>query len=127
MSEPTFIAVMLAVFALGATTAAPLLKRMTECRDAVVTGVINGIPIPMNYRRMLLWQDYVGAWFAFTVIFLGLGLGFLSVGSTVEGANARGVAYLLGGIACGGTAFNVALFPLNITYVLSILRQDRRD
>jgi hypothetical protein len=100
---------------------------MSERRDAIVTGVINGIPIPMSYRRMLLYQDYVGAWAGFTFVLLGLGLGFLAVGNAVEGANARGAAYLFAGISCGAAAFNIILFPLNMMYVLSILRKSSRD
>lgn len=127
MSELTEIVLMLLVFAVGSTTIAPLLKRMSERRDAIVTGVINGVPIPMSYRRMLLFHDYVGAWFSFTFVLLGVGVGFLLLVGSVEGENARRAAQLLGGIACGGAAFNVLLFPLWMSHVLSVLRQDPRD
>jgi hypothetical protein len=123
MSETTTIAMLLAVFSLTAGTVPPFSKRLWERRDHIVTGVIDGIPISMSYRRMLFFHDYVAVWLSLDVVLLTAGVAFVFAAGTVEGDAARQTAYLFGSVALGGGAFNTILFPIWTSYIFSVLRQ----
>ncbi|NNE20404.1 MAG: hypothetical protein HKN10_18210 [Myxococcales bacterium] len=127
MSETTTIALLLAVFALTAGTVPQFSKRLWERRDHIVTGIVDGVPISMSYRRMLFFHDYLSIWLSLDVVLLTVGVAFVFAAGTVEGDAARQTAYLCATAGLGGGAFVTILFPIWTSYIFSVLRRGEGD
>jgi hypothetical protein len=78
-------------------------SKAREVAADIVTGVVHGVPVPMKYRWLSLYNVWVGYMTAVVLLALILGLVAWQIGANVSDANVRLLAYLCA--AYGGTAF----------------------
>jgi hypothetical protein len=127
MSDLATILLMLATFGLLAISVAVNVRRTHQRCDDVASGVVNGVPMSMKYRWLLLYQDYVGNAFGIVILLFPFVVGFLAAAEVAGDPNVRNVAYACAA-AAGWTL--VAVLPFAISWVLyltSVLRQAKAD
>ena len=78
MSDLTAILLILATFAIGSIATAAFLRRVRSRPDDIVTGMVNGVSVPMRYRWFMLFQEFVGNAFGIALILFIFMSGFLA-------------------------------------------------
>ena len=127
MSDLTTIILMLAVFVFASLTSTFFLGRMYKRCDAILTGMVNGVPVSLRSRRLYLWHDYLGVSFGLTFVLGVMAVGFVSAGEAVGDSSAKNLAYLCAGVAAWGFLFNLVLGFLWVAHFVSVLRQAEAD
>ena len=123
MPDVAIILLMLAVLWWGTLCTVYTLKRMHRRCDEIATGFVNGLPVSLKYRWLLLFQDYVGMAFALVFVLAAVAVGFLAAKETVDDSSVGNVA-LLCGIVAGWAALAILVFVVAWVFDLtSVLRQ----
>lgn len=123
MSNLTAILLILVTFALSSISLSFFLARGYERSDKIVTGVVNGVALPLKHRWLILVHDYLGL-LSGGVFMLGvLAVGFFNAGAAASDHNVRGLAYLCAAMAGFGAVFHIILGASWIVHFVSVLRQ----
>jgi len=121
MSDLSAVFLMLAIFVGGAFCALAYWRRAHQRCDEVATGVANGRPLPLKYRSLLLYYDYLGHGLGPTFVLLPLAAGFLVVSRHVGDPDARTLAQLcavLSGTAGIGSGILAVAWVVHLSSVL---------
>ena len=116
----------LVVVVLGASCTILSLKRMHQRCDEIVTGVVNNIPVSVEYRWLLLFQDYLMVGSAVVLINVALAAGFFVLAGDVQDPGVKAVAYLCAG-GFGWGAVMTGAFSLSwVLHLRTVLRPKKK-
>jgi hypothetical protein len=84
---------------------------------------VNDLPVSVEYRWLLLFQDYVAVGFSFVLISAVLAAGFFVLAGIAHHAGVKAVAYF----CAGGFGWGAVMTAINnvswIVYLRRVLRQ----
>ena len=105
-----------------------LLERLRKEREnEIVTGVVQGVPVSNQHRRMLLYFS----WAVPVVMQIGIRLisiaVYWSIAQSVSAERPRFIALAFGFMGAVGGFTYLAFTPLWLTYFRSVLRQAEAD
>jgi hypothetical protein len=113
----------LATFGLMLIALAMFFTRAHTRMDEVVTGVVNGVPVPLRYRWLLLAYDYTAYWMTCVVILGVFGTGYLGAAKVADDSSIATLTYLCGATCLWGALAVVVFVAAWIVYMISVLRQ----
>ena len=125
MSDFTAVILALAIFFAGLAIAGYLARTMYKRCDDALSGVVNGVPVPLESRWRFVIQDYVGHSMGVTMI-AGVGAeGLYVAGQALGDSNAAIVAYVCALVSAAFFLFNLLLGAIWIRHFVSVLSQSR--
>jgi hypothetical protein len=102
-------------------------KLANDVGEEIETGVLQGIPISTNYRRILLYQIWVGYGLGAVVCGIFAAIVNIRIAALVDDVDLQTVAYVAA-VAGGLAAFSwVANGVLSLTHYRSVIRQAERS
>lgn len=127
MSNLTAILLLLATL-LGATFCVFIALREIHRRcDDIATGFINGRPVSLRYRWLLLYQDYVGSTSGLVLVLLALAAGYYMASGVVSDPSVKLVAQVCAGVAAW-SILGIAPFAIAwVVHLASVLREAGSD
>jgi hypothetical protein len=123
MSNLTTILLILATFCFGSLCVVAYVRKIHDRLDDIVTGVVNGVAVPMRYRWFMLFQDFVGNAFAIILILFIFMAGFLAVAEAAGDPRVRNIAYFC---AAGSGWGGLAIFLFSCSWVVFLVSHLRR-
>ena len=94
MSELATIALILGLFLLALAVGTFLCRVMYKRCDDILSGVVNGVPIPMTSRWLFFIQDYVGVSSGVTIVGGVSAFGFVAMAEAASDSSAQSLAYV---------------------------------
>ena len=94
MSDFMAVILLLAIFVAALATGALLARNMYGRADDALSGMVNGVPIPLESRWRFFVHDYVGHSFGITMLGGVTADGFYVAGQALGESPAAIVAYL---------------------------------
>ncbi len=126
MSDPTLLLSMLALTVFVYFGGMWVSEVINDRNDEIVTGVINGTPISMKYRRLMLFTKWL-PYATFLVVFLIVAsLGVLELARGADDDRIRIVGYACTMLMLGGAAFWSILGVFVFAHMWSVLRDSTR-
>jgi hypothetical protein len=127
MSDLAAILLILATFGIGSIATTASVRRVHSRLDDIVSGVVNGVSVPLKYRWFMLYQDFVGNAFGIALVLLIFMFGFLAVADVAGEPRIVDVAnFCAGGAGWGGGVILVFSFSW-VVFLTSVLRQAEAD
>ena len=123
MSDLATIALILGLFLLALVVGAFLCRVMYKRCDDILSGVVNGVPIPITSRWLFFIQDYVGVSSGVTMVGGVSAFGFVAMAEAASASNARTLAYVCAFIGAGYFFFNLLLGAIWMKHFASVLRK----
>lgn len=127
MSELATIALILGLFLLALAVGTFLCRVMYKRCDDILSGVVNGVPIPMTSRWLFFIQDYVGVSSGVTIVGGVSAFGFVAMAEAASDSSAQSLAYVCAFIAAGYFFFNLLLGAIWMRHFASVLREAEAD
>jgi len=127
MSDFTAVILLMAIFVAALATAALLARNMYGRADDVLSGTVNGVPIPLESRWRSFVHDYVGHSFAITMLGGVTADGFYVAGQALGESRAAVVAYLCALVGSGFLLSNVTLGLIWMRHFAAVLRKAAAD
>lgn len=122
MSTTTAIALITANFIPGMFMYFHLSKRADDVGAMVTTGVVDGTPVPLKYRWVILNQSYSGYVFGAVACAIFLVLTNLRIAAEVSNADTARLAYVAAVVGGTGAVAWLAYFFTEYTLYRSFLR-----
>lgn len=127
MSDLAAILLILATFAIASIATAAFVRRVHSRLDDIVTGMVNGVSVPMRYRWFMLFQDFVGNAFGIALILFIFMSGFLAAADVAGEPSVVNTAYFCAAGA-GWGAVAILIFSFSwVVFLTSVLRQAKAD
>jgi hypothetical protein len=123
MSDFTAVILLLAIFIAALAAGALLARNMYGRCDDALTGIVNGVPIPLESRWRFFVHDYVGHSFGITMLGWVAADGFYVAGRALGESPAAIVAYLCALTGAGFGLFNFVLGVIWMRHFTAVLRQ----
>ena len=124
-----FTAIMLTLATLGVASLATVawVRKIHARLDDIVSGVVNGVSVPMRYRWFMLFQDFVGNAFGLALILFIFMAGFLAAADVAADPSVVNTAYFCAAGA-GWGAVTILIFSFSwVVFLTSVLRQAKAD
>ena len=124
-----FTAIMLTLATLGVASLATVawVRKLPARPDDIVSGVVNGVSVPMRYRWFMLFQDFVGNAFGLALILFIFMAGFLAAADVAVDPSVVNTAYFCAAGA-GWGAVAILLFSFSwVVFLTSFLRREKAD
>jgi hypothetical protein len=127
MSNINVIGVIGALFITGGLFSHHVITTLNRKNIEIVTGVVQGIPTPQEWRWRTLMQVQVPV-----TVFLGayqlvMGFAFLTIGDNVDDAAVTLLAQVCAWLYIFSAALSLITAPLSIAGIASLLRKGERD
>jgi hypothetical protein len=127
MSDLAAILLILATFGIAMIATAAFVRRVHSRLDDIVTGMVNGVSVPMRYRWFMLFEDFVANAFGCALMMFIFMFGFLAAAEVAGEPSVASTAYLCAAGAGWGAAA-VLLFSFSyVVFLASVLRQAEAD
>jgi len=127
MSDFYAVILLLAIFFAGLATAGYLSRTMYKRCDDALSGMVNGVRIPLESRWRFVVHDYVGHSMGVTMI-AGVGAeGLYVAGQALGESPAAIVAYVCALVSAAFFFFNLLLGIIWMRHFVSVLRQAEAD
>ena len=102
-------------------------QHIHERGDAIITGTVAGVPMPMKNRWVMLFQHWIPN-VAGQIVYCAVTLlVFYGLGRNVEDELARGLAYICAGVSAVAAVFWLILGTFYIFYLVSVIREAELD
>jgi hypothetical protein len=127
MSEFTAVMFILATYGLLILCTTFLYIQALRRKDQIVTGIVDGVPVSMKHRWIMLFFEFIGYGNIVVILHGVFAIGYFRAASIVSDSVVGGVAFLCGAAAVFGAG--ATFFPAVVLafYLVSVLRQAEAD
>ncbi len=126
MSDRTTLGLILVLTVGGQLSFFLSIARLKQWVDEIATGVVNGVPVSLRHRSMMLWTTYMPLNFFVGVYLLLLAIGYVLLAQSIADPSARFLGYLIAGFSGLSFLGMMSLGTMQLIYLLSVLRNTER-
>ena len=127
MSNLTAILLILATVLAAVFVIMWVTKMANAQRDAIITGLQQGVPLSAKHRWLIFSNDWIAAKYSMAGLSLILGFSYMRLGRGASDADVELVAFLSAGFAAFSALFLLVLGTSDLIFCISALRQTKQD
>jgi hypothetical protein len=102
-------------------------KMANAQRDAIVTGVQQGVPLSTQHRWIIFSNDWIAAKYSMAGLSLILAFAYTRAGQSVGEGDVQLVAFLCAAFAAFSALFLLVLGTSDLIFCVSVLRRAERE
>jgi hypothetical protein len=102
-------------------------KMANAQRDAIVTGVQQGVPLSTQHRWIIFSNDWIAAKYSMAGLSLILAFAYMRAGQSVGEGDVRLVTFLCAAFAAFSALFLLVLGTSDLIFCVSVLRRAERE